>query len=200
MTYLITGATGFLGRRLVELLLSAGHDVQYLGRRRDLSMDPRAAFHHWKDPSHTLPPLDSVPRLDAVIHLAGEPIAQRWSESVKRNIRESRTLVTRNLVNALGTLRYQPGVLVSSSAIGYYGDRGDEVLTEESPPGEDFLADVSTAWEREAGCARELGIRVVTVRTGIVLGPGGALEQMLPPFRLGLGGRLGSGRQWMSWI
>jgi hypothetical protein len=200
VTYLITGATGFLGRRLVELLLSAGHDVQYLGRRRDPSMDRRAAFHHWTDPLNTFPPVDSVPRLHAVIHLAAEPIAQRWTGTVKHNIRESRTAVTRNLVDALGRLRHKPGVLVSSSAIGYYGDRGDEVLTEESAPGHDFLAEVCTAWEREAGRAQEMEIRVVKVRTGIVLGPGGALQQMLPVFRLGLGGRLGTGKQWMSWI
>jgi uncharacterized protein (TIGR01777 family) len=201
MTYLITGATGFIGRSLVESLLADGHSVNYLSRKIDRSMNLRAAFHHWEDPETTLPPLTSVPRCDAVIHLAGEPVAQRWTEEVKRKIRDSRVAGTRNLVEAIGLMRHKPSVLVSSSAVGYYGDRGDEVLTEESKPGKDFLAEVCVEWEREALRATELGLRVVPIRTGVVLASGGgALQKMLPPFEFGIGGRFGNGKQWMPWI
>jgi uncharacterized protein (TIGR01777 family) len=201
MTYLITGATGFIGRSLVESLLADGHSVNYLSRKIDRSMNLRAAFHHWEDPETTLPPLTSVPRCDAVIHLAGEPVAQRWTEEVKRKIRDSRVAGTRNLIEAIGLMRHRPSVLVSSSAVGYYGDRGDEVLTEESKPGKDFLAEVCVEWEREALRATELGLRVVPIRTGVVLASGGgALQKMLPPFEFGIGGRFGNGKQWMPWI
>jgi uncharacterized protein len=201
MTFLITGATGFLGRSLVEMLLSQDHSVHYMGRRRDGTMDSRAAFHLWENPTGAAPPLDSVPRLDAIVHLAGEPIAQRWSPEVKQKIRESRVASTRKLVDTIRTLRHRPSVLICASATGYYGNRGDEILTEDAGPGNDFLAEVCIAWEQEADRARELDLRVVKVRTGIVLAPGGgALQKMLPAFRLGLGGNLGNGRQWMPWI
>jgi len=199
MNYLITGATGFIGRHLVALLLARGDSVNYLGRQRSRSMDSRAAFHCW-NPGE-MPPLSSVPRLDAVINLAGEPIAQRWNDEVKQRIYTSRVDGTRQLVSAIAGLKYKPRVLVSASAVGYYGDRGDEVLTEKSTAGSDFLAKVCVDWEREAMQARGSGVRVVTVRIAMVLGrDGGALKQMLIPFRLGLGGRFGNGRQWMSWI
>jgi uncharacterized protein (TIGR01777 family) len=201
MTYLLTGATGFIGTRLTEMLLAKGSSVFYLGRKRSRQLDSRAAFQLWKDPAGTVAPLDSVPRFDAVIHLAGEPIAQRWTSDVKRKIRESRTLTTRNLVEGIARLRQRPRVLISASAIGFYGDRGDERLTESSGPGAGFLAELCQEWEREAAQARELGLRVVSVRTGVVLAKeGGALAQMLRPFRLGVGGTLGNGKQWMSWI
>lgn len=201
MTYLITGATGFLGRRLVEMLLADGHSVNYLARKYDRSMNPRAAFHCWENPETTLPPLSSVPRCHAVMHFAGEPIAQKWSDEVKQRIRSSRLTGTRNLVEAIGLWKHKPNTLVSSSAIGYYGNRGDEVLTEASGPGKGFLAEVCLGWEGEADRARELGLRVVKIRTGVVLGPdGGALKQMLPPFQFGVGGKFGDGKQWMSWI
>jgi len=201
MTYLITGATGFLGRRLVEMLLADGHSVNYLARKYDRSMNSRAAFHCWENPETTLPPLSSVPRCDAVMHLAGEPIAQRWSDEVKQRIRASRLTGTRNLVEAIGLWKHKPNALVSSSAIGYYGNRGDEVLTEASEPGKGFLAELCLGWEAEADRARKLGLRVVKIRTGVVLGPdGGALKQMLPPFQFGIGGKFGDGKQWMSWI
>lgn len=200
MDYLITGATGFIGRQLVARLLSDGHEVNYAGRRRSGSLDSRAAFHRW-DSGEDLPPLSSVPTLDAVIHLAGEPIAQRWNAEVKRRLRASRIDRTRQLVTAIGKLKHKPSVLVSASAVGYYGDRGDEILTENSPPGHGFLAELCADWEREALRARDFGLRVVVVRIAVVLGrEGGALKQMLTPFRLGIGGTLGSGRQWMSWI
>jgi len=134
-----------------------------------------------------------------VVHLAGEPVAQRWTAAARERIRNSRVLGTRSLVSAL---RHQPpAVLVSASAIGYYGSRGDEVLTEASPPGPDFLGQVSVGWEQEARVAEKFGVRVVTPRIGVVLGRGGgALAPMALPFRLGVGGRLGTGKQWMSWI
>lgn len=199
MNYLITGATGFIGRRLVDFLLSRGDAVNYLGRTRSTRLDSRAAFHCW--PEGEPPPLNSVPRTDAMIHLAGETVAQRWTPDVKRKIRESRVGRTRALVAGLREVKYGPRVLISASAIGYYGDRGDEILTEASAPGRGFLADVCVEWEREAQRATEFGVRVVQMRSAVVLGrDGGALSKMLGPFRLGLGGKLGGGRQWMSWI
>jgi uncharacterized protein (TIGR01777 family) len=201
MTYLITGATGFVGKQLVEHLLAEGHSVQYLGRKRDRTMDLRAAFHLWENPSGSPPALNAVPRCDAVIHLVGEPIAQRWTPEIKRKIFDSRVKSTRNLVAAIATLRHKPSVLVSASAIGFYGDRGDQVLTERDHAGNGFLAELCTAWEREADLTSEYGLRVIKIRVGVVLGSqGGALKKILPLFRAGLGGRLGSGRQWVSWI
>jgi uncharacterized protein (TIGR01777 family) len=134
------------------------------------------------------------------VNLAGEPVAQRWTAEAKRRIRDSRVDGTRRLVEALGNSRARPPVLVSASATGYYGDRGDEVLTENSGPGSDFLAGTCVEWEAAAQRAERIGIRVVLLRIGIVLGRGGALKKMLPAFRAGVGGTLGSGRQWMSWI
>lgn len=181
------------------MLLSDGHSVDYLGRKRSTSLDGRAAFHCWNPGER--PPLNSVPPVDAIVHLAGEPITQRWTSEVKQRIYRSRVEGTRQLVSAISELRYKPAVLVTASAVGYYGNRGDEVLTEGSAPGADFLAKLCVDWEREAIRAHEFGVRVVRIRIGIVLGrEGGALKQMLLPFRLGIGGRLGSGRQWMPWI
>lgn len=200
MTFLITGATGFIGKKLVHRLLARGDSVNYVGRERSVELDSRAAYHPWKDVKE-LPPLDSMPRLDAVVHLAGEPIAQRWTRPAKKRIYTSRIEGTRQLVSAIGRLRHKPTVLVSASAIGYYGDRGDETLIERSAWGNGFLTGVCRDWEREALRAREFGLRVVTPRFATVLGrEGGALPSMLAPFRFGLGGKFGDGRQWMSWI
>jgi uncharacterized protein len=200
MTFLITGATGFIGKKLAHLLLARGDAVNYLGRRRSPELDSRVAYHPWNNVNEP-PPLNSVPRLDAIVHLAGEPVAQRWTRAAKKRIYSSRVEGTRQLVTAIGKLRYKPTVLVSASAIGYYGDRGDETLVERSPWGVGFLPDVCREWEREALRAREFGVRVVTPRIATVLGrEGGALPKMLAPFRLGLGGQFGDGRQWMSWI
>jgi uncharacterized protein len=201
MTYLLTGATGFIGQRLAALLLAGGHNVCYLGRKRSPNFDSRAAFFLWEKPEKTLPPLETVPRMDAVIHLAGEPVMQRWTAEAKERIRSSRVAGTRNLVAAIGKLKHKPKVLVSASAVGYYGNRGDDLLTEASGPGSGFLADVCVEWEREADLAKVVGLRVVHLRIGIVLGPGGgALGKMLKPFQFGLGGTLGNGLQWMPWI
>jgi uncharacterized protein len=199
MTYLITVATGFIVRKLVAELLSQGNSVNYLGRRRSGDLDSRAGFHIWN--AEQEPQLSSVPRLDAIIHLAGEPIAQRWTTEVKRRIYNSRVEGTRNLVNAIADLKHKPAVLVSASAVGYYGDRGEETLTEYDKPGGDFLAQLCVDWEREAYRATDFGLRVVLVRIAPALGrEGGALPKMLLPFKLGLGGKFGNGQQWMSWI
>lgn len=198
MNCLITGASGFIGKRLVQLLLDQGHTVNYTARKRDMSMDSRAAYFPWNATEE--PSLECMGRLEAIVHLAGEPVAQRWNAEVKQKIRDSRVLGTRYLVSAVGKLKYKPKVLVSASAMGYYGDQGDRVLTEEAAPGTGFLARICRDWEAEALKAREFGLRVVTPRISIVLGEGGALPKMLLPFRLGLGGPLSSGRQWMSWI
>jgi uncharacterized protein (TIGR01777 family) len=199
MNYLITGATGFLGTKLVDALLAAGHGVNYLGRKRSTRLDTRAAYFCWQ-PGQT-PPLDTMPRLDAVVNLVGEPVAQRWNDEAKRRIRDSRIELTRQLVAGLGRLKNKPAVLVNASAVGYYGNRGDEILTESSAPGTGFLAELCVEWEREALRAAEYGLRVAVVRIGVVLGrAGGALQQMLPPFRRGLGARFGNGRQWVPWI
>jgi len=199
VNYLVTGATGFIGRKLVGYLLAGGHSVNYLARQRSRTMDSRAAFFCW-EPGES-PPLNAVPRLDAIIHLAGEPVAQRWTAEVKERIRSSRVEGTRNLVAAIAGLKHKPSVLVSASAVGYYGDRGDEILAESSQAGNDFLATVCVHWEQEALKAREAGLRTVPVRIATVLGrEGGALPRMIRPFQLGLGGKFGTGRQWMSWV
>ena len=147
------------------------------------------------------PSAESLEGTDAIVHLAGEPIAQRWNDEVKQKIRESRATGTRHLVQALSTLQKRPGVLVCGSAVGYYGSRGEEILTESSPAGSGFMADVCKAWEKEADLAESLGIRLIKLRTGVVLGAnGGALAKMLPPFKAGMGGKMGHGDQWMSWV
>lgn len=199
MTSLLTGATGFIGKALVKRLLSGGHSVNYLSRQRSASLDSRAAFHVWNRDDE--PALSSVPRLDVVFNLAGEPVSQRWTPEVKKRIVTSRVDGTRKLVSALGKLKYKPSVLVSTSAVGFYGDRGDEVLTEDSAPGSGFLADVCKPWEEEALAARAFGIRVVLLRVAMVLGKdGGALKPMSVPFKFGIGGNFGSGKQWVPWI
>ena len=188
MNITITGASGFIGRYLVQALSRDGHSVRALSR---------AAWDIFAGE----PPAESLAGADAVVHLAGVPVAQRWNRQTRKRIRDSRVVGTHHLVTALSTLSPRPEVLVCASAIGIYGDRGDEVLTEESPPGKGFLAEVCRAWEGEADLAESIGIRVVKLRIGVALGKkGGALEKILPPFRAFLGGRLGSGDQWMSWV
>lgn len=199
MDITVTGATGLLGTRLARELLAAGHSLHVLGRRRPSGLPSSVRFSEWVA-SEDEPPPESIAKADAIVHLAGEPVAQRWTTEVKQRIRTSRVDGTRHLVNALTSQSRRPQVLVSASAIGFYGSRGDEILTETARPGDDFLARVALDWERAAEMAESLGIRVVRLRFGMVLGHGGALAKMLPPFRLGLGGRLSSGKQWVSWI
>ncbi|HEX5146985.1 MAG TPA: TIGR01777 family oxidoreductase, partial [Conexibacter sp.] len=152
-------------------------------------------------PLHEPAPVHALSGRDGVLHLAGEPVAQRWSAAAKERIRTSRESGTANLVAGLRSAGPRPGVLVSASAVGYYGPRGDERVAESEPPGTDFLAEVCVAWERAAQAAAELGVRVALVRTGIVLDAhGGALAKMLPPFRAGAGGPVAGGKQWMPWI
>jgi len=200
MNITISGASGFIGRRLLKVLGGAGHRLHVLSRHAGANMPNGIRLSVW-DPLKEAPPRESLEGADAVIHLAGEPVAQRWTAEAKRRIHESRVAGTRRLVEALAALPRRPGVLVSASAVGYYGSRGEELLDESSPPGSGFLPEVCVAWEKEAEAASSLGMRVAVIRVGVVLDPrGGALARMLPPFRLGLGGPLGSGRQWMSWI
>lgn len=199
MRALVTGGTGFLGRTLLARL-----DEPVV-----LSRDPARAARgpgsvravRW-EPEAGPAPVEAFRGVDAVFNLAGEPVADgRWTPEKKRRIRDSRVAGTRNLVAGLAALDSRPRVLVSASAVGYYGDRGDEELDEGSAPGNGFLASVCEEWEREARAAEALGVRVVCVRIGIVLAKrGGALARMLTPFKLGAGGRLGTGKQWMSWI
>lgn len=192
----ITGSSGLIGNSLLHFLTTGGHNVHRVVRH-----DPGPEDIHWS-PSEGTIDATAFEGLDAVVHLAGEPlIGARWTDEKKKRIRESRAKGTRLLSEALAKLNQPPKVLVSASAIGYYGDRGDEELAEDSAPGQSFLAGVCVEWEAAADAAREAGIRVVHPRIGAVLsGKGGALKLMLLPFKMAIGGRVGSGKQWMSWI
>lgn len=192
----VTGASGFLGRALVRSLEADGHRVLRLVRR------PAPGDVATWNPETGAIDAEALEGLDAVVHLAGDDISGgRWTAEKKRRIRQSRVAGTTLLARTLAGLRHRPAVLVSAAAVGIYGDRGDEVLTEASAPGEGFLAEVGRAWEAATSPAEEAGIRVVQPRFGIVLDPaGGALARMLLPFRLGVGGPLGPGTQWVSWL
>ena len=201
MKALVTGATGFVGPRLLRLL----DRPVVLSRNPDharTSIGTLAGRIVKWDPMQGPPPAEAFEGIDVVLHLAGESVAEgRWTAAQKARIRDSRVVGTRHLVQGIAQAAVKPKTLVSASAVGYYGDRGEEELTEAAPPASDFLADVCVAWEREAVAAEQHGVRVVTARTGIVLGAGGgALAKMLTPFKLGGGGPLGNGRQWMPWI
>lgn len=192
---LISGSTGLIGSALAPALRARGCSVISLTRKGASGPGQIRWNPEQPDPDY------DVPEVDAVIHLAGEPIASRWTEEKKKRIRESRVISTTNLARALARAERRPKVFVCSSAVGYYGDRGDEVLTEESPSGSGFLPEVCREWEAAVDPARQAGIRTVHLRTGLVLSTnGGALKPMLTPFKLGLGGRIGNGRQWWSWI
>ncbi len=200
MRITVTGGSGLIGRRLVARFEGAGHQVSLLGRSPRTGTCATAQFAIW-DPEKTAAPAAAVDGADAVIHLAGEPVAQRWSPEVKRRIRSSRVDGTARLVEGLAQCSLPPPVLVCASATGYYGDRGPEELTEQSKAGSGFLPEVCVAWEAAARRAESLGVRVVLIRTGLVLAAeGGAIDKMLPAFKLGVGGRLGTGAQYMAWI
>lgn len=198
MRALCTGATGLIGRQLLGRVESAVVLSRDPARAR--SRLPGATVHAWS-PEAGPPPPAAFEGVDVVFHLAGEPVGVRWTETRKQRIRESRVVGTRNLVAAIGALKRRPAALVSASAVGYYGDRGDDILDESQRGGDDFLATLCREWEAEALRAQELGVRTVVARNGIVLArEGGALPRMLTPFRFGLGGRLGDGRHWMPWV
>jgi len=192
---LVSGSSGPIGKALLPALRERGYQSTQLVRHPAHSADQI----EW-NPAQPVN-ADSVSGFDAVVHLAGESIVGRWSAAKKTAIRDSRVLGTRHLAEALAKAPKLPRILISASAIGYYGDRGEELLREDSAPGQGFLAEVCQQWEAAATLAAQAGIRVVHLRIGMVLSPaGGALAAMLTPFRLGLGGRIGSGRQWWSWI
>jgi uncharacterized protein (TIGR01777 family) len=205
MRVLITGATGTIGLALADTLRERGHAVAALSRdpeRGKRVLGDGAEVHGWAHPTQEPPPPEALADLDAVVHLLGEPVSQRWTPEAKARIRDSRVLATRSLVQALTALpdEARPRALVSQSATGYYGPRGDQPLDEQAPPGSDFLALVVAAWEQEAQAAAA-SMRVVCTRTGVVLSPsGGALAKMLPFFKLGIGGPVAGGRQYVPWI
>lgn len=193
----VTGSTGLIGSALVPALRAAGHPVVRVVRSRPA---PGSGDVAW-DPARGEIDAAGLEGVGAVVHLAGENVGKPWTAEQKARIRGSREQGTRTLARALAGLRAPPRVLVSASAIGYYGDRGDETLDETASSGGGFLAEVCRVWEAEAQPARDRGIRVVHPRIGVVLSrEGGALDRMLLPFRIGVGGRVGSGRQWMSWV
>jgi len=206
MKLLVTGATGLIGRRLIDRARAGGHSVVALSRDAERGRSKLGAgveVHAWPDPKAAPPPPEALRGVDAIVHLLGETIAQRWSDEVKREIRDSRVRSTEQLVAGLRALPEgeRPKVLVSQSATGYYGARDDTPLDEDAAPGTDFLADVVKEWEAQAQQASELGLRVVLARTGVVLAAGeGALAKMLPPFKAGVGGPVAGGRQWVPWI
>jgi uncharacterized protein (TIGR01777 family) len=204
MKILLTGATGFIGKHLLPLLRDGGHEIVVLTRDAESAgarLPVLCETYAWR-PETELPPVAAFQDVDVVAHLAGAGVANaRWTETRKREITRSRALSARGLVQAIGGLARKPGAFVSASAAGYYGDGGDRELDETSPPGNDFLSGVCRDWEGEALKAAVYGARTVVLRFGIVLGgDGGALQRMLPPFRMGFGGPLGGGAQWMSWI
>ena len=205
MRVLITGATGTIGLAVADSLRARGDQVVALSRdpeRGQRVLGEGAEVHPWAEPTSAPPPAEALAGVDAVIHLLGEPVAQRWTDEAKTKIRDSRVLATRQLVTGLKELSdpERPKVLVSQSATGYYGPRGEAPLDEDAAAGKDFLAEVVVAWEREAEAAAP-AMRVAYTRTGVVLSPsGGALAKMLPFFKMGLGGPVAGGHQYVSWI
>ena len=200
MKVTVTGATGRIGSHLVAALKARGDDVIALSRNAEKASDKLGVEALAWDPENETAPMAALVGRDAVVHLAGEDVAQRWSKDAKKRIVDSREGGTRSLVHAIFDAKPRPPVLVCASAAGFYGDRGEEPVDETSPPGRDWLADVVVRWEAQADTAK-LGTRVVKVRTGVVLDAGGgALEKMLPFFKAGVGGPVGGGKQYMPWI
>jgi uncharacterized protein len=202
MKVLVTGATGLIGRRLCTLLSEEGHRVVALSRSPEKTAGLAADEVHKWEPQSGPPPSQALEAIDAVVNLAGAPIADgRWTDAQKKRIRDSRVSSTRNLVAGLRAAESKPSAMISASAVGFYGDRGDEQLEETAPMGRGFMSEICRDWETEADAASDPKLRVVQIRTGVVLSTeGGALKKMLPPFKLGLGGPLGGGRQWFPWI
>ncbi|MCS7263663.1 MAG: TIGR01777 family oxidoreductase [Armatimonadetes bacterium] len=205
MRIVVVGGRGFLGQAILRSCFNTwGRELQatVVTRRRERA----ELLPVWQRPfvwdvSESVPPPSLVNGADAVINLAGESVVQRWTQAAKQRIRDSRVLATRNLVESFRQAAQPPKILINASATGYYGDRGDEELTEESPPGQGFLSEICQLWEEEAMRASELGVRVVCARFGIVLGAGGGfVERVMPIFEWGLGAKIGSGKQWISWV
>ncbi len=202
MRVLVTGASGAIGSAVCDALLTRGDEVVGLSRdpERSRSSNPKVSWFAWQ-PKLERPPAEAFDEVDGVINLVGEPINQRWTEEAKAAIMESRRTATRNLVQAITSLQREPGVLVSQSAIGFYGDRGESLVDESTGQGEDFAAEVVAEWEKAADEIGGTGVRLAIVRTGLVLDPGhGLLKQLLTPFKLGVGGPVAGGGQYMSWI
>lgn len=195
--FIISGATGMIGSALVARLREGGHGVRRLVRS---ARDAQPGDVRWDPASETLD-ARALEGSDAIVHLAGAPIVRRWTTEHKREIRESRLRSTELIARAVAAMEVKPRVVLSGSAVGYYGDRGDELLDESSAPGNDFLGTLAREWEGAAAPIADAGVRLVLLRTGIVLAPnGGVLAKLLLPFKLGVGGPIGGGRQWMSWI
>jgi len=199
---LVTGGTGLIGSTLSNTLIDRGDTVVGLSRdpARASRTLPRVEWHGW-EATRERPPLKAFEGVDAVVNLVGENVNQRWNDEVRDRIARSRIKATRNLVSTIASLKARPKALISASAIGYYGNRGDELLYEDAGPGDDFLAGVVVRWEEAAQSAEEHGLRVVNIRSGHVLDPrGGLLKELMLPFKLGIGGPIAGGQQYMSWI
>ena len=202
MRVLITGASGFLGSAVCDALLARGDETVGLSREPERARrgNPTVTWHAW-NPTAERPPAGAIEGVDGVINLVGEPIGQRWTEPAKRRIRDSRERATKNLVDAISAADPRPGTFVSQSGVGYYGDRGEALVDESTEPGSTFDAEVCVAWEAAAREAEKVGVRVVVTRSGLVLDPEhGLLKQLLLPFKLGVGGPLAGGGQYMPWI
>ncbi len=202
MRVLVTGASGFLGSAVCDALLARGDETVGLTRdpQRARKGNPTVTWHAW-NPAAERPPASALAGIDSVVNLVGEPIDQRWTETAKQRIRDSRVRSTKNLVDAISGTEPRPKTLVSQSAVGYYGDRGEAMVDESTPPGSTFDAELCVAWEAAARDAETVGVRVVVIRTGLVLDPEhGVLKQLLLPFKLGVGGPLAGGGQYMPWI
>ncbi len=202
MKVLVTGATGLIGSALCDSLLSRGDDVVGLSRdpTRARAANPRVAWHAW-EPTLERPPAEAFEGVGGVVHLVGEKISQRWTDEAKQKIIESRRQGTHNLVGTIAGLEKRPSVLVSGSAVGYYGDRGEEIVDESAAAGGSFDAEVAREWEQAAHGVEAVGVRLALIRTGLVLDPGdGLLGELLTPFKLGVGGPLAGGAQYMPWI
>lgn len=198
MRILVAGGTGLIGKRLSRMLSEGGNEVVLLSRSGG---DAGASAVKWTGKPDDFSWVQQAGDIDAVYNLSGRSISDKWNDQVKREIEESRIDSTRTIVQGIGRMVHKPSVLINASAIGYYGSRGDEILTEDSEPGNDFFANLCARWEEEAFKAREMGLRVVATRTSVVLDANeGALPEMIAPIRRGLGSRLGSGKQWISWI
>lgn len=199
---LVTGGTGLIGSNLCNALIDRGYSVAGLSRDVENASRtlPRVEWFGWEATSER-PPSEAFSGVDAVVNLVGEPINQRWNDEVRDRLSRSRIKATSNLVETIATLEKRPKALISGSAIGYYGDRGDELLYEDAEPGTDFLAGVVARWEEAARSAEEFGLRVAMIRTGHLLDPrGGMLKELLLPFKMGVGGPIAGGKQYMSWI